>query len=125
MNENENQPAKARLLKMPASQKEPRAEMSNWLRPAAKKYWRDHAPWLEKNGLLDVITAGLFTALCCTWANYLAMGERIRKDGMVLTARNGRPYAHPLWAAYNRELRMLLLLSRDFSLTPKSRRRTE
>ena len=119
----ENRPPKAKLLTMPEQSQEPCAKMPAWLPREAKRYWRQTAPELERRGVLVSLYQGLFTALCCLWGNYVSMGEQIRRDGMVLTGRGGRQYAHPLLAAQARAFALFLKVSREFGMTPASRRR--
>ena len=96
----------------------------DWIRqdPLARGIWRTEAP---RQIALTVLTTSdrlLFAALCERAATYRQAAEAIRRQGLThLTAQGEIP--RPEVAIARAALRDLVLLARDFGMTPAARSR--
>jgi phage terminase small subunit len=82
-----------------------------WLSPAAKVFWKRHAPELRRQGLLDSMTRHSFAMLCCCWANLRQMEAAIADT----------PGAKGLQREYRQSLQVFWELARDFGLAPNTK----
>jgi P27 family predicted phage terminase small subunit len=100
-----------------------KAKMPRHLSPLAKKYWREHGPGLEQRGCLTALDAMAFASLCEAWATIRLCDEIMQRDGLTITGPRGKVSPHPLVRERARWERLFLLMSKDFGMTPSSRRR--
>jgi P27 family predicted phage terminase small subunit len=119
MTKKPEQPGKLLTMPAPAPQPKP-AKMPPWLRGEARRYWRRHAAELTRRGLLDNFTAMYFALVCSCWRSLREISDRILRDGVSVSGPGGRPVAHPLLAAQNRELKLFRAFARDMGMLPKN-----
>jgi P27 family predicted phage terminase small subunit len=97
--------------------------MPKHLSPLARKFWRKHAPGLEKRGCLTALDEIAFAGLCEAWGTIRLCEETVRRDGMILTGPRGKIAPHPLIREKSRWEKLFIAMLRDFGMTPPSRRR--
>jgi len=117
MSDTDKPPGK--LIPMPAAPKPPK--MPPWIRGEGRRFWKQHEAELVKRGLLDGFMSLYFALVCSQWRAWREISDQITRDGLTIPGRSGRPVAHPLLAAQNRELKMFRLLSRDMGMSPTRR----
>ena len=100
-----------------------KATMPRDLSPVARKFWRTHAPDLERRGCLTKLDGLAFRSVCDCWAMIELLGEAVRRDGVTITGPRGKVTVNPLVRERARWERLFFTLARDFGLTPSSRRR--
>jgi P27 family predicted phage terminase small subunit len=64
-----------------------------------------------------------FAGLCEAWAIIQLCEEAIRRDGLTVTGPRGKVSPHPLIRERSRWERLFFTMSKDFGMTPSSRRR--
>jgi P27 family predicted phage terminase small subunit len=97
--------------------------MPRHLSPLARKFWRQHAPALERRGSLTLLDEMAFSSLCEAWATIRLCEEIVQRDGLTITGPRGKVSPHPLVRERARWEKLLLTMMRDFGLTPSSRKR--
>jgi len=100
-----------------------RAKMPRWLSPLAKKFWRAHAPGLERRGLLTLLDEMAFASTCEAWAMIQLCEEVLRRDGLTVVGPRGKVSTHPLVREKAAWEKLLHAMLKDFGMTPSSRAR--
>ena len=100
-----------------------RPRMPSWLSDTAKDEWRRICPLLEARGLMSPLYKACLVGYCTTWAQLLAIDDRLDTEGHILHTADGRPYKHPLCSLRKSASDFLLKVCCEFGLTPASRSR--
>ena len=101
-----------------------------WLRPEAKKFWKQIVPELRRLGVLTVVDGPALAGLCQTYARWRVAEEFIAKHGECypLRGENGSiryMQQFPQVSISRNLLHQLRGLYQEFGLTPASRTRVE
>lgn len=98
------------------------------LTPAARAFWRRHAPELGRLGLLTVSDVDSFGACCEAWAFMQQAKDELRSsksaNAKVTTrdrAHGNEARKHPAFTVYKQAEASFLAWAREFGLTPSSR----
>jgi P27 family predicted phage terminase small subunit len=89
----------------------------------AQKFWRAHAPDLEKRGCLTKLDGMAFASVCESYSMIRLIEETLQRDGILVTGPRGKISPHPLVRERARWERNFIAAARDFGMTPSSRRR--
>lgn len=100
-----------------------RAKMPRHLSPEARKFWRTHAPALERRGVLTGLDEMAFAALCEAWAMVRLCEEILQRDGIILVGLRGKVSSHPLVREKAKWEKEFIAWAKEFGMTPSSRRR--
>jgi P27 family predicted phage terminase small subunit len=86
---------------------------------AARAAWEAIAPELEALGLLRIQDGLMFTALCESWATYVAALARVRAEGLtIVNPKTLMEQKNPALTALEVAGRDLLRYTQEFGLTP-------
>ena len=88
-------------------------------RPAAMKFWEDHAPALIEDGRLNPLNVANFVMLCQYRADEEDHLAVVNAEGSIITTPRGVA-AHPATVLLERARRSFLRMSQEFGLTPAS-----
>ena len=94
-----------------------------WLPVEGKRLWRYLQPELEKRGILCALDRPLYGILCQLWADFRLLSDKVAAEGSTFSGPRGREYPNPHVAMLASTQRELLLLAREYGLTPASRKR--
>ena len=90
-----------------------------WLSEQARAAWEAIAPELEALGLLKIQNGLMFTAICESWATYVAALARVRAEGLtIVNPKTLMEHKNPALTALEVAGRDLLRYTHEFGLTP-------
>ena len=90
-----------------------------WLSEQARAAWEAIAPELEALGLLKIQHGLMFTAICESWATYVAALARVRAEGLtIVNPKTLMEHKDPALTALEVAGRDLLRYTQEFGLTP-------
>lgn len=90
-----------------------------WLSEQARAAWEAIAPELEALGLLKIQNGLMFTAICESWATYVAALARVRAEGLtIVNPKTLMEHKDPALTALEVAGRDLLRYTQEFGLTP-------
>lgn len=115
-----------RKPRRPLDSRPPVGEMPTcprWLRPEAKRIWREIGPELHARGALTVLDRAAFAIYCQSMADYRECVARLAREGVIIRGYRNSEVKHPLVSVAKGYLEMALQFGRDFGLTPVSRER--
>jgi len=92
------------------------------LRGPARAEWHRVAPELRRLGLLTVLDRALLATYCQTWARWLEANELVEREGLTVARLKGAK-PHPALTVAGECARLLVVLAREFGLSPTSRQR--
>ena len=90
------------------------------LPPAARRFWREVAPQLEKAGIVGRVDRQAFERLCRLHA-IITQAEGEMADGITVPDKKGSVKRHPAAAVYQQMFPRYLALLKAFGLTPAAR----
>jgi len=94
-----------------------------FLSPKAKEEWNRLGPELFELGLLTKLDRAAFSVYCQAFANWHEASEKLESEGAVRTTKRGDMVKSP-WVTIERHaFEELLLIAREFGMTPSSRGR--
>lgn len=100
--------------------------MPSGLGAVAAAEWRRVVKELERAGVLAEVDRGVLTAYVTAWQHMMEAEAKLRKDGIVVTAKGstGSPVVkHPAWQIYREANRTMLQAAQQLYITPVSRLR--
>ena len=90
-----------------------------WLSEQARAAWEAIAPELEALGLIKIQDGLMLTALCESWATYVAALARVRAEGLtIVNPKTLMEHRNPALTALEVAGRDLLRYTHEFGLTP-------
>lgn len=97
-----------------------------WLPKAAKRYWKDIAPQLERAGLISVLDGATLTAHCDSVGRYEEVTRRlIDVDEMLEKTPNDFLVQSALFTIRNKLWDQVLRSAQEFGLSPAARSRVK
>ena len=110
------------LASIPAS-RFGKAVIPKLLKGSAKQFWKDHAPALERRGLLTALDETAFASVCVAYAHMKEASEILQREGEIIFSPRGKPKQHPAVKVHAMMQRHLLWGLKQFGMTPASRAR--
>ena len=104
---------------------EPGADMPDDLSPEAAKHWPKVAKQLEDAGILTQIDATALALYCEAFARWRHASEQVTKYGPVVKGARGFPVQSPYLAIANKAHVQMVVLLREFGMTPSARTRVQ
>lgn len=99
--------------------------MPSGLSEASQDLWKRIVPQLLEAGVLTKCDSLALQLLCESYETYVNAGSVIAREGMYVTAvnKNGSEYRteHPAAKVQSRKWKEIVLLCRQFGMTPSSR----
>ena len=94
--------------------------MPRGLMPRAQKFWRAHAPKLERLGLLTEVDGAALAMLATHWAIAFEAAKELR-GGLTTVDEAGLVRKHPLLQVLRDNSTAFRLWAAEFGLTPSAR----
>lgn len=91
------------------------------LLPLARKFWKAHAPKLERLGILTEVDGPAMAMMATHWAIAFEASKQIKADGLTAEDQNGKLRKHPLLQVVRDNSTAFRLFAAEFGLTPSSR----
>lgn len=93
-----------------------------WLPKAAKAYWRDIVPQLERAGLISVLDGAAFSAHCDAVGRFEEVTRQLKSlDDMIDSTPQGYQVQHVLFQIRNKLWEQVLRSAQEFGLSPAAR----
>ena len=98
-------------------------KIPKYLDAKGRKHWRELAPILSSMRVLTEADGQALGLLCQKMADHEDLVENLRKTGWLVKNPSGAVHPNPLAAQTAQTSREILLLLREFGLTPSARTR--
>ena len=99
--------------------------MPRGMHPVARRFWHDHAPKLERLGILTEVDGPAFAMMATHWAIAFDAARLIRDEGIVAVDENGAPRKHPMLQVLRDNSTAFRQYAAEFGLTPSARTRLD
>ncbi len=107
--------------------KEPRPDtnvsMPSGLSKDEQQHWQQVASHLQEAGVLTVMDVQALKLYCRIYAKWQESNEKLDEYGPVIKTKTGHPALSPYFKISQKYLDQLLVILREFGMTPSSRTR--
>lgn len=89
------------------------------------KFWREHAPELERVGILTGVDSAAFRMMAEAYAFAIEAAGELRETGFVVEGADGTPKKHPLAQVWRDNAQLFRQYAAEFGMTPSARTRLQ
>lgn len=91
--------------------------------PAARRFWKENAPKLERLGILTEVDGPAFTLLVLHWTVAWQAGQELKNGSLLVPGMKGGLVKNPLLQILRDNSRAFRQYAAEFGLTPSARSR--